>query len=338
MLTEFHGIPLWIWSAVGLAGLILLVTLVLWSRRKSKVKVGAPWTLGLQKTRQNFLGKLSGLMSIGGKVDSQLLSQLEELLLSADVGVATTQRLLEGVERDFQSSGKNDAALLQEYLGEEIYKILHHPSQDLNPPQSPHVMMMVGVNGVGKTTSIAKLAHHYIKEGNKVLLAAADTFRAGAVNQLQIWGERVGATTLAQGEGSDPAAVAFDAVKAGLARKMDRVIIDTAGRLHTKVNLMEELKKVKRVIEKAMPGAPHEIWLVVDATQGQNALRQAREFHQSLGLTGVILSKLDSSSKGGIAVGIAGELQVPLVYAGVGEKMEDLRPFEARAFVDALLS
>jgi fused signal recognition particle receptor len=198
--------------------------------------------------------------------------------------------------------------------------------------------MMVGVNGVGKTTTIGKLAARFQREGKGVMLAAADTFRAGAMEQLKVWAARVGASFLAQQEGADPAAVAFDAVQSAASKGLDAVIVDTAGRLHTKTNLMEELKKVQRVIGKAMPGAPHEVWLVVDATQGQNALLQAREFHQALGLTGIVLSKLDGTAKGGIVVAISDELELPIRYVGVGERLEDLQPFFPQDFVNALLA
>lgn len=335
---DFEQVPWW-WFAIGGGALLVIITSVIiwWRSRKSSVGGAVPLTLGLEKTRENFLGRLNQIINRGSSINDELLAELEELLISADIGVATTQKLLTGLKEDVLLGGQREIRLLKEYLGEEIYKILRSPPEDIEPPQTPHIMMIVGVNGVGKTTSVGKLAHRYQSEGNKILLAAADTFRAGAVQQLRIWGDRLGVDTLAQQEGSDPAAVAFDAVKAGVARGMDRVLIDTAGRLHTKVNLMEELKKVKRVVDKAHPGAPHEIWLVIDATQGQNALQQARQFHEALQLTGIILTKLDSTAKGGIAVGVSDELAVPIVYLGLGERVEDLRPFEARSFVDALL-
>ncbi len=326
------------------AGGAFLVLLVLgWAlrrrrQRKGRIPSAAPLTLGLEKTRKNLGAKLQALLAKDNEINEAVLSELEEILIGADMGVGTTQKLLRALKADVQAQNHGEIDLLKEYLGEEIYKILRAPSEDFEPPHRPHVMMIVGVNGVGKTTTIGKLSHRLRQEGNKVLLAAADTFRAGAVDQLKVWGDRVGATTLSQQDGSDPAAVAFDAVRAGMARGMDRVLIDTAGRLHTKVNLMEELKKVKRVIDKACPGAPHEVWLVIDATQGQNALQQARMFHGALNLTGIILTKLDSTAKGGVAVGITDELSVPITFIGVGEKIEDLRPFASREFVDALLA
>jgi fused signal recognition particle receptor len=303
-----------------------------------KKPVERPLTLGLEKTRRYLLQRLDQLIKGGEQITEASLAQLEELLIGADVGVAATQKLLTGLRQDMASTGHREIQLLKEYLGNEILKILEGAPRREGPPNETQVLMIVGVNGVGKTTSIGKIAHHLRQKGHQVLLAAADTFRAGAVDQLKVWGERVGVNILAQQEGSDPAAVAFDAVAAGQARGMDRVLIDTAGRLHTKVNLMEELKKVKRVIAKALPGAPHEIWLVIDATQGQNALQQARQFHEALSLTGIVLTKLDGTAKGGIAVAIADALAVPICYVGIGEKLEDLKPFDAREFVDALLS
>lgn len=327
----------WIYWSVG-GGVLVLVILSAWLLRKKKSSdSGKPLTLGLEKTRKNFLSKLSHIFSQPNHAKAEILAELEETLISADLGVATTQELMAHLKEELDNGAPLELAWLQEKLGEEIYRILRSPAEDLEPPYSPHVMMIVGVNGVGKTTTIGKLAHHYHQEGNQVLLAAADTFRAGAGSQLKVWGDRVGVTTLVQKEGSDPAALAFDAVQAGVARGLDRVIVDTAGRLHTKVNLMEELKKVKRVMAKALPGAPHEVWLVLDATQGQNALQQARQFHEALKLTGVVLTKLDSTSKGGMAVAVTHDLGVPITYIGVGEKLEDLRPFDAREFVDGLL-
>lgn len=336
---ELNAPPI-LWIALGVGVLLLALGLGLWLKRRKRQAppLVKPLTVGLEKTRANLLGRLNGILGHQPAINDALLAELEEILIGADMGVNTTQKLLSGMKEDVLVGGHSEIYMLKEYLGEEIYKILRAPTEDYEPPQTPHVMMIVGVNGVGKTTTIGKLAHRYKEEGNKILLAAADTFRAGAVNQLKAWGDRVEATTLAPQEGSDPAAVAFDAVKAGVARGMDRVIIDTAGRLHTKVNLMEELKKVKRVIAKALPGAPHEVWLIIDATQGQNALQQARQFHEALKLTGIVLTKLDSTAKGGIAVGIADELKVPIVYVGIGEKLEDLQPFESRDFVDALLA
>lgn len=327
----------WIYLSTGAAALLLGGFTTWLLRRKRKPTAAKPLTLGLEKSRQNFLGKIQKVFLQPNQGKEEVLAQLEEILISADLGVKTTQSLMVHIENELKNAASMELAWLQEKLGEEICRILRSPIEDLDAPQTPHVMMIVGVNGVGKTTTIGKLAHHYKEEGNKTILAAADTFRAGAGSQLKVWGERVGAKTLVQKEGSDPAALAFDAVQAGVARGLDRVLIDTAGRLHTKINLMEELKKVKRVITKAMPSAPHEVWLVLDATQGQNALQQAKQFHEALQLTGVVLTKLDSTAKGGMAVAVTHELKVPIVYVGVGEQLNDLRPFDAREFVDGLL-
>ncbi|MCE9626079.1 MAG: signal recognition particle-docking protein FtsY [Deltaproteobacteria bacterium] len=295
-------------------------------------------TMGLEKTHDQLKIRLGELIRLNRDIDEGVYGHLEEVLLGADVGVKTTQKLLRYLREEVTSTGRKDIHLLKGYLRNEILKILNaHPTESLIPKKT-HVLMIVGVNGVGKTTTIGKLASLYRNNDETVLLAAADTFRAGAVDQLKVWSTRVGAHTLAQKDGADPAAVAYDAVKAGVARDFNRVIIDTAGRLHTKINLMEELKKVRRVIDKALPGAPHEIILVVDATQGQNALHQAREFHQALGLTGIILTKLDGTAKGGIVVGILDEIGVPIRYVGLGERLEDLKPFFATEFVDALLN
>jgi fused signal recognition particle receptor len=292
----------------------------------------------MEKTHDQFMGRLKELVAVGRTIDESLLAQLEEILLTADVGVKTTQKLLGRLREDVTASGRNDIGLLKEYLGAEILKLLQAHAAEPLAAVKPLVIMMVGVNGVGKTTTIGKLAARFRREGKGVMLAAADTFRAGAIEQLKVWSTRVGVPILAQQEGADPAAVAFDAVQSAASKGLDAVIVDTAGRLHTKANLMEELKKVHRVIGKTMPGAPHEVWLVVDATQGQNALLQAREFHQVLGLTGIVLSKLDGTAKGGIVVAISDELEVPIRYVGVGERLEDLQPFFPQDFVNALLA
>jgi len=337
MTSFFHNY--WPYLAEGGGAIFLLLSgLVLYKKRRTKAVLGSTLTMGLEKTHDQLNIRLGELIRLGRDIDEKVYQHLEEVLLGADVGVKTTQKLLRYLREDVTSSGRKDINLLKGYLRTEILKILNaHPTESLLP-KKPHVMMMVGVNGVGKTTSIGKLASLYRKNQETVLLAAADTFRAGAVDQLKVWATRVGANTLSQKEGADPAAVAYDAVKAGIARDFTKVLIDTAGRLHTKVNLMEELKKVRRVIDKAMAGAPHEIMLVVDATQGQNALSQAREFHAALGLTGIILTKLDGTAKGGIVVGITDEIGVPIRYVGVGERLEDLKPFFAGEFVEALLA
>jgi fused signal recognition particle receptor len=328
----------WIWIAVGSGVPLLGGSFFYLLKKKKRSTVERPLVLGLEKTRRNLLERLDRVVKGGDQITEARLAELEELLIGADLGVATTQKLLTGLQRDMASTGHREIQVLKEYLAKEILQIFQNAPQPEPVSEGTQVVMVVGVNGGGKTTSIGKIAHQLRGQGHQILLAAADTFRAGAVGQLKVWGDRIGVQTLAQKEGSDPAAVAYDAVVAGQARGMDRVLIDTAGRLHTKVNLMEELKKVKRVIAKALPSAPHEIWLVIDATQGQNALQQARQFHEALGLTGIILTKLDGTPKGGIAVAIVDTLTVPIRYIGIGEKLEDLKTFDAREFVDALLA
>ncbi|KAF2959931.1 signal recognition particle-docking protein FtsY [Thermotoga sp. 38H-to] len=284
---------------------------------------------GLQKTKETFFGRVVKLLK-GRKLDDETREELEELLIQADVGVETTEYILERLEE------KNGDAL--ESLKEIILEILNFDTKLNVPTKPPFVIMVVGVNGTGKTTSCGKLAKVFADEGKSVVLAAADTFRAAAIEQLKIWGERVGATVIAHSEGADPAAVAFDAVAHALARNKDVVIIDTAGRLHTKKNLMEELRKVHRVVKKKIPDAPHEILLVIDATTGQNGLVQAKIFKEAVDVTGIILTKLDGTAKGGITLAIARELGIPIKFIGVGEKAEDLRPFDPETFVEVLLS
>jgi fused signal recognition particle receptor len=328
-----------LWFYLGIGILVLLsgiITLYKRRRRNRTIPKISPLTLGLEKTHHRFAENLKVLF-LQSKLDDQVLANLEEILISADVGVQTTKKLLYRIKEDFDSFKAQDPSLLKRFLEKEILKILESPSVPSPIDQRPEVLMVVGVNGVGKTTSIAKLAAFYHRQNHRVLLAAADTFRAGAVDQLKVWGERINVAVLSKQDGSDPGAVAFDAVKAGEARGMDQVIIDTAGRLHTKANLMEELKKVRRVIDKAMPGAPHETLLVIDATQGQNALHQAREFHQALGVTGMMLTKLDGTAKGGMVIGIVDEIGVPIRFLGLGERLEDFQPFSATDFVEALL-
>ncbi|MBI2336456.1 MAG: signal recognition particle-docking protein FtsY [Deltaproteobacteria bacterium] len=281
-------------------------------------------------------GKLAQLFSGQTKKREEIHAELEALLLSADVGVAVTQRVLTALqERKLEPTLTNYKTALKEILL-EILKIPENFVQ--SQTVSTQVILVVGVNGVGKTTTIAKLARSYQQQNKKVLLVAADTFRAGATDQLKVWGERLSCPVVSQQEGADPGAVAFDGVKSGLAKKIDFVLIDTAGRLHSKINLMEELKKVKRVVGKAMEGAPHEIYLVVDATSGQNVLQQARLFHEAMQLTGVILTKWDSTAKGGSIFSVTQEIGVPVCYLGVGEKMTDLMEFNPHDFVDKLLS
>jgi len=291
---------------------------------------------GLSKTRKILTTDLDELFAEKNKIDDAMLEDIEGILITADIGVQTTMQLMENVSTKASKIG--DAATLKEVLKAEILALLKIGE----PPRhstdiKPKVIMVVGVNGVGKTTTIGKLAARYLADGQKVLIAAADTFRAAAVEQLVIWAERSGADIVKHKDGADPAAVAYDAVKAARAREADIVLVDTAGRLHTKVNLMEELKKIKRSISKILPDAPHEILLVLDATTGQNALSQAKIFHESLEVSGIALTKLDGTAKGGIVISIYNSLNVPLQYIGVGEKIEDLQDFEPRQFVDALL-
>jgi fused signal recognition particle receptor len=287
----------------------------------------------LVKARQNLAQGFDKIFSGKNKVDADVFEELEELLITSDIGVQTTANLMAQISK----AGVSDMQELKSVLKEEIITILRSRPVPAEASQSkPHVIMVVGVNGVGKTTTIGKLAAVSRIAGKKVLIAAADTYRAAATEQLMIWAQRAGAEFVKHKDNADPAAVAFDAVAAASARGCDVVFIDTAGRLHTKVNLMEELKKIKRAVAKQIPAAPHEILLVLDATTGQNALSQAQLFHESLNVTGLALTKLDGTAKGGIVVGICGSLNIPLKYIGIGESIEDLRPFDPEQFVAAL--
>jgi len=290
----------------------------------------------LSRTRDTLAGGLDRLFAGRQEVDAALLEELEELLITADLGVETTLSLIRALQEKLRRRELGEVARLKPALKTEMVALLQCP-----PPREitarPWVVLLVGVNGVGKTTTIAKLAHQDRRRGLSPLLVAADTFRAAATEQLEIWGERVGAPVIKQKSGADPAAVVFDGLSAARARGADLVYIDTAGRLHTKVNLMEELKKIHRTAAKKMPGAPHEVLLVLDATTGQNALSQARLFHEAVEVTGIILTKMDGTAKGGVALAVAHETGIPLRYLGVGEAMDDLRPFEAEAFVEAIL-
>ncbi len=293
---------------------------------------------GLSKTRSQIAGRLDRLFLGKKEITEDLLDDLEEILFTSDIGVATTQALIETVQQKAARKELRDVQALKAALRDQMLSLLQVPPRE-HPgpaPGEPRVIMVIGVNGVGKTTTIGKAAHHFRGQGKEVLLVAADTFRAAAVEQLNIWGERVGAEVVKQKTGADPSAVVFDGLSAALARRVDVVLIDTAGRLHTKVNLMEELQKVRRVTGKKLPGAPHETWLVLDATTGQNAIAQAEMFHQALGVTHLVLTKLDGTAKGGVVVGISHQLQIPIKFIGIGEKMTDLRPFDPEGFVQAI--
>ena len=291
---------------------------------------------GLSKTHTGMFGKLDSVFS-GREIDSNLWDDFEESLISADIGVTTTMKLRESIEKNLSKQSLNDPSYIKSALREEILEILK--SAETGPIEintEPTILMIAGVNGVGKTTTIGKLANKFVKDGKKVMVAAADTFRAAAVEQLEIWANRVGSEFIKGNSGGDPSAVAFDSVKAATSRGIDVLIIDTAGRLHTKSNLMEELKKIKRVVGRENESAPHEILLVLDATTGQNAVQQAKNFNEALDITGIILTKLDGTAKGGVIIAIADELNIPVKYIGIGESLSDLREFNADEFTEAL--
>lgn len=295
----------------------------------------AKWKTGLAKTSKTAFGRIANLLG-ATEITADTWDELESLLVQADLGIETASAILESLRRLVREGGLTRSDELSLALREELRSRLDAPPV-LAWTTKPSVIMMVGVNGSGKTTTIAKLAQRFQAEGKSLLFGAADTFRAAAVDQLQVWAERLGVDVVSGAPESDPGAVAFSATQAGAARGVDFVIIDTAGRLHTRFNLMEELKKVYRVIGKALPGAPHAIWLVLDSTTGQNAMQQAKAFKEAIGVTGVILTKLDSSARGGFAFAIQRELGLPILYAGLGEKPEDLAPFDPDAFVDGIL-
>ena len=294
---------------------------------------------GLAKTRETFTNKIEKLIIGYADIDDDLLDELEETLIMSDVGVQTTERLMADVRKGIKKKEIHTPEDLKPFLAEKISEILLTGSDETRVAVSPPtVLLVIGVNGVGKTTTIGKLAAYYKEQGKSVMLAAADTFRAAAIDQLQIWGDRTGVPIIRHEEGSDPAAVAFDAVKAARARGIDVLIIDTAGRLHTKSNLMEELKKINRVIQREIPEAPHETLLVLDATTGQNAISQADLFQKAAAITGIVLTKLDGTAKGGVVIGLKSELAMPVKWIGVGEGVDDLRPFVAEDFARALFA
>ena len=290
---------------------------------------------GLKKTRDSMMGKVDALLNSFTKIDEDFFDELEESLIMADVGAVTSARSCENLRKKVKEEGLSDPSAVKGALKEIIAQMLAG-DEALNLSTKPSIILVIGVNGVGKTTTIGKLAHNLHEDGKKVLLAAADTFRAAAIDQLQIWADRAGVDLVKHGEGSDPAAVVFDAINAGKARGCDVVICDTAGRLHNKKNLMDELSKIARVIDREAPGCAKEVLLVLDATTGQNALNQAKLFQEAAGLTGIILTKLDGTARGGVVIGIKEELNIPIKYIGVGEQIDDLRPFDSKDFVEAL--
>lgn len=295
---------------------------------------------GLEKTRKGFVEKVTDLMIRRKKIDEEFYEELEEILIGADVGVNTVMNLIDDLRAEVKKRKIEDASELQPVLSEKLSELLR--GNDNNQLQMSTngitVILFVGVNGVGKTTTIGKLAHRFKQEGKKVMLAAGDTFRAGAIEQLEVWGQRAGVEVIKQQSGSDPAAVMYDAVQAAKQRQVDVLLCDTAGRLQNKSNLMEELNKIFRVIKREIPDAPHEVLLVLDATTGQNALNQAKLFGEKSGVTGLVLTKLDGTAKGGIVVAIRQELNLPVKLVGLGEKMEDLQPFDSEQFVHALFA
>jgi len=299
---------------------------------------------GLEKTKTSFLSKVARTIVGKSKVDDEVLDNLEEVLISSDVGVETTLKIIEQIEARVKKDKVLGTDELQLILKEEIAKLLEDKVGNQNPNSSfqegkePYVIMVVGVNGVGKTTTIGKLAHQFKTAGKKVVLGASDTFRAAAVDQLVIWSERVGVPIVQQGMGADPASVAFDTLQSAKAQNADVVIIDTAGRLHNKVNLMNELSKIKKVMDKVIPNAPHEILLVIDGSTGQNAFEQAKQFSQATAINALAVTKLDGTAKGGVIIGISDQMNIPVKYIGVGEQMDDLQLFDKQSFVDSLFS
>lgn len=293
---------------------------------------------GLTKTRTNLVNRLAGALLPGRKIDETLIAEIEEILITADIGVKTTNALIAAVRTRVRKEGLDNAAELYDFIKQEILAILQQGRESLKPfeDSKPFVIMVVGVNGVGKTTSIGKLAANFKEDGKNVLIGAADTFRAAATEQLEVWAERAEVPIITQQQGADPAAVAFDTLQAAIARNADCVLIDTAGRLHNKTGLMAELEKIGRVMKKLKPAAPDEIWLVLDATTGQNAIQQAKEFTKVAPVTGLVLTKLDGTAKGGVVIAIANEFKIPVRYIGVGEKIGDLQEFNPTEFVNAL--
>lgn len=291
---------------------------------------------GLSKTREKFIDKIDELLHSSTKIDDDLIDELEETLITSDVGMATTEKLIKGLRKGVRKAEITSTADVKKFFSDQIRDILTEEESSFVSVTPPHVILMIGVNGAGKTTTIGKLAAYYKSQGKSVMMAAADTFRAGAIDQLEIWAQRTGAAFVKHSEGSNPSSVALDAARSAVAQKIDVLLVDTAGRLQNKFNLMEELKKINRILGKGIHGAPHEVLLVLDATTGQNALRQAELFSQSAGITGIVLTKLDGTAKGGMIIGIKEQLNIPVKWVGVGERLDDLRPFNAKEFADAL--
>lgn len=292
---------------------------------------------GLQKTKSSVVGQIDSMLKSFTKIDEELFERLEELLIMGDVGISTSQKICEKLKEEVKKQRVTDPSLIRELL-EKIIEDILSGEENLKVATKPSVILVIGVNGVGKTTSIGKLASQLKNEGKKVILGAADTFRAAAIDQLEIWANRAGVDIVRQNEGSDPAAVVFDTISAAKARNCDIIICDTAGRLHNKKHLMDELSKISRIISRELPEVDTEFLLVLDATTGQNAINQAREFKNALGITGIILTKLDGTARGGVVLAIKDELGVPVKYIGVGEQIDDLQPFNAKSFVSALFA
>ena len=292
---------------------------------------------GVEKTRSGLVDRIEDVLAGKREIDADLLEELEYTLITADLGVRTVQEILDRLHERVDRRMTGDAAEVKEIIRAHLLEVLQASETPMRTvAQPPAVVMLVGINGAGKTTTIGKLASRFLGEGRKVLLCAADTFRAAAIEQLEVWAQRAGVEMIRQKTGADPSAVVFDSLQAAKARGMDYVIIDTAGRLHTKENLMAELEKMRRTCQRVLPGSPHEVWLVLDATTGQNGLEQARKFTEAAGVTGIVLTKLDGTAKGGVAVAIARELNLPIRFIGVGEKIDDLLPFEPDKFVQSI--
>ena len=291
---------------------------------------------GLSKTRNNIIGQISGLLRVGRTIDEELMEEIEEILIQADVGVNSTLELMDNVREVVREKGLNDASELAEILKQEILNILGEDASINVDGGQPHTILVLGINGAGKTTTIGKLAHRFKSEGNRVIVAAGDTFRAAAADQLAIWCDRASVELIQGSEGADPASVVFDAIEAAKSRQADLLIVDTAGRLHTKKPLMDELSKIGRVMQRAIPEAPHEVLLVLDGTAGQNAIMQAKVFNEAVPITGVAVTKLDGTAKGGIVIAVKQEIGAPVRLIGIGEKLDDLRDFVGRDFVEAL--